>query len=362
MCLLSPQISHSDHHLGQFVDTSRLQPTSVDEPRRVTQRRPRVWQQALQLMLFVSLCFSPAQAQDYPTRPITLVVPYAAGGGNDLFARIAAEKMSKTLGQQIVIENRPGAGGSTATRQVARSAPDGYTLVIGRTGTLAVNPTLYQNVGYDPRRDFAPIGLIGASALVVLTTPSLPVRNIRDLIALAKKEPGRINYASAGVGSGIHLGTVLFEMMADVKLTHVPYRGTSPALTDLIGGHVSVYFSSLPPVGALVNEGKVRALAVTSPKRSEIFPDLPTVAESGVPGYETVLRYGIVAPAGTPRSIIAKLSAALREAINAPDTKERMSRDGTEPLPSTPEEYAADIDREETKWSAVVRKSGAKGE
>src|SRR5262249_155887 len=162
MCLPSPQISHSDHHLGQFVDTSRLRPTSVDEPRRATQRRPRVWQRALQLMLFVSLCFSPAQAQDYPTRLITLVVPYAAGGGNDLFARIAAEKMSKTLGQQIVIENRPGAGGSTATRQVARSAPDGYTLVIGGTGTLAVNPTLYQNVGYDPRRDFAPIGLIGA--------------------------------------------------------------------------------------------------------------------------------------------------------------------------------------------------------
>src|SRR4051812_20113204 len=156
-----------------------------------------------------------AQAQDYPTRPITLVVPYAAGGGNDLLARIAAEKMSKSLGQQVVIENRPGAGGSTATRAVAHAAPDGYTLVIGGTGTLAVNPTLYGNVGYDPRKDFAPVGLIGASALVVLTHPALPVRNMRDLIALAKKDPGKINYASAGVGSGIHLGTVLFEMMAD---------------------------------------------------------------------------------------------------------------------------------------------------
>jgi len=306
--------------------------------------------------------YGSASAEDFPKRVITIVVPYEAGGGNDLFARIAAEKISKTLGQQVVIENRPGAGGSTATRQVARSAPDGYTLVIGGTGTLAVNPTLYQNVGYDSRKDFAPVGLIGASALVVVTTPSLPVRNIRDLIALAKKDPGKINYASAGVGSGIHLGTVLFEMMADVKLTHVPYRGSSPALTDLIGGHVSVYFSSLPPVGALVSEGKVRALAVTDSKRSDIFPDLPTVAEAGVPGYETVLRYGIVAPAGTPRPIIAKLSAALRDAVNSPDTKERMAKDGTEPLPSTPEEYAADIDREETKWSAVVRRSGAKGE
>jgi tripartite-type tricarboxylate transporter receptor subunit TctC len=312
--------------------------------------------------LFAIAGFSPhAHAQDYPNRPITLVVPYAAGGGNDLMARIAGEKMSKTLGQQVVIENRAGAGGSTATRQVAKAAPDGYTLVIGGTGTLAVNPTLYQNVGYDPRKDFAPVGLIGSSALVVLVNPSLPVRTMRELIDLAKKEPGKINYASAGVGSGIHLGTVLFELMADVKLTHVPYRGSAPALTDLMGGHVAVYFSSLPPAGALTREGKVRALAVTGAQRSPVFPDLPTVGET-IPGYESVLHYGIVAPAGTPRPIIVKLNAALREALAAADTKERMAADGTDPLPSTPEEYAADIDREETKWSAVVRKSGAKGE
>ena len=207
-----------------------------------------------------------------PTVPITLVVPYAAGGGNDLFARIASDKMSRTLGQQIVIENRPGAGGSTATRAVAKAAPDGYTLVIGGTGTLAVNPTLYQNVGYDPRKDFAPVGLIGTSALVVLVNPNLPARSIRELIALAKKEPGKLNYASAGVGSGIHLGTVLFEMMAGIKLTHVPYRGSAPALTDLIGGHVPIYFSSLPPAVGLVGEGKVRALAVTGLKRSRCSP------------------------------------------------------------------------------------------
>jgi tripartite-type tricarboxylate transporter receptor subunit TctC len=312
--------------------------------------------------LFAAMVAAPAQAQDYPNRPITLVVPYAAGGGNDLFARIASEKMSRTLGQQIVIENRPGAGGSTATRAVARAAPDGYTVVIGGTGTLAVNPTLYQNVGYDPRKDFAPVGLIGTSALVVLVNPSLPARSIPELTALAKKEPGKLNYASAGVGSGIHLGTVLFEMMAGVKLTHVPYRGSAPALTDLIGGHVSIYFSSLPPAVGMVGEGKVRALAVTALKRSEIFPNLPTVAEAGLPGFEAVLHYGIVAPAGTPRPIIDKLSTALREAVNAPDTKERMAKDGTEPLLSTPEEYATDIDREEIKWSAVVKQSGAKGE
>jgi tripartite-type tricarboxylate transporter receptor subunit TctC len=305
---------------------------------------------------------APAIAQDYPTRPITLVVPYAAGGGNDTMARIVADKMSRTLGQQIVIENRAGAGGTIATRQVAKSAPDGYTLVIGGTGTLAVNPTLYANVGYDPRKDFAPIGLIGTSALVVLVHPSVPAKTIRELIDLARKDPGKLNYASAGVGSGIHLGTVLFEHMAEVKLTHVPYRGSGPALTDLVGGHVTVYFSSLPPAVQLIRDGKVRALAVTGAQRAKALPDLPTVAEAGLPGYESVLHYGIAAPAGTPRPIIGKLSAALREAVMAPDTQERMAADGTEPLASTPEDYAADIDREETKWSAIVRKSGAKAE
>src|SRR5262249_15118648 len=235
---------------------------------------PRFIQKAA-LVALALIAAVPAHAQDYPNRPITLVVPYAAGGGNDLLARIVGEKMSKTLGQQVVIENRAGAGGSTATRAVARAAPDGYTLVIGGTGTLAVNPTLYQNVGYDPRKDFAPVGLIGTSALVVLVNPNLPANSIAELIALAKKEPGKLNYASAGVGSGIHLGTVLFEMMAGVKLTHVPYRGSAPALTDLIGGHVSIYFSSLPPAVGLVGEGKVRALAVTGLKRSPAFSGSP---------------------------------------------------------------------------------------
>jgi tripartite-type tricarboxylate transporter receptor subunit TctC len=312
--------------------------------------------------LIAATLAAPAVAQDYPTRPITLVVPYAAGGGNDVMARTVADTMSRELGQQIVVENRAGAGGTIATRQVARSAPDGYTLVIGGTGTLAVNPTLYSNVGYDPRKDFAPVGLIGTSALIVLVHPSVPAKSIRELIDLAKKEPGKLNYASAGVGSGIHLGTVLFEHMADVKLTHVPYRGTGPALTDLLGGHVAVYFSSLPSAVGIVKDGKVRALGVTGSKRSPVFPDVPTVAEAGVPGYEAVLHYGIAAPAGTPRPIIAKLNAALRAAVAAPETQQRMATEGTEPLVSTPEEYAADIDREETKWSAIVRQSGAKAE
>jgi tripartite-type tricarboxylate transporter receptor subunit TctC len=299
-------------------------------------------------------------AQDYPTRPVTLVVPYSAGGGNDLMARLAGERMSKTLGQQVVIENRGGAGGTIATRAVAKAAPDGYTLVLGGTGTLAINPTFYTNVGYDPRKDFAPVGLIGTSALVVLVHPSLPVRSIGDLIALAKEEPGKLSFASAGVGSGTHLAAELFSSMAGIKLTHVPYRGSAPAIADLLGGHVSMYFSSLPPAVGLARDGKVRALAVTGAKRSDVLPDLPTVAETGLPGYEAVLHYGIVAPAGTPQPVIAKLNAALREAVMAPESKARMAADGTEPKPSTPEEYAADIDKEEKKWSAVIRDAGIK--
>jgi tripartite-type tricarboxylate transporter receptor subunit TctC len=262
----------------------------------------------------------------------------------------------------VVVENRTGAAGNIGAEAVAKAEPDGYTLGLGGTGTLAIDPTLYGNVGYDPRRDFAPIGLIATSALVVCVHPSLPAHSIAELIALAKKEPGKLNYASAGSGSGIHLGTEYFAAMAGIKLTHIPYKGSSPALTDLVGGHVAIYFSSLPPAVGLVKEGKVRALAVTGSRRSPIFPDLPTAAESALPGYEAVLHYGIVAPAGTPRAIVEKLSAALRTAVMSEELKTRLADNGAEPLASTPEEYAADIDREETKWSAIVKLAGAKAE
>ena len=315
---------------------------------------------AVAVLVLTGMALGPALAQDFPNRPITLIVPYSAGGGNDVMARTAAEKMSKTLGQQIIIENRGGAGGSIATRQIAKAAPDGYTLGLGGTGTLAINPTLYSNVGYDPRKDFAPVGLIATSALVVCVNPALPAHSIPELIALAKKDPGKLTFASAGTGSGIHLAAEYFATLAGIKLIHVPYKGSGPALTDLVGGHVSMYFSSLPPAVGLMKDGKVRALAVTGAKRSPLFPDLPTVAETGLPGYEAVLHYGIVAPAGTPKPVIDKLSAALRAAVMSDDLKAKLAKDGAEPLLSTPEEYAADIDREETKWSAIVKKSGAK--
>jgi tripartite-type tricarboxylate transporter receptor subunit TctC len=304
----------------------------------------------------------PAAAQEFPTRPITLIVPYTPGGGNDAMARVVADKMSVALRQQIVIENRGGAGGSIATRQVARATPDGYTLGLGGTGTLAIDPTLYPNVGYDPRKDFAPVGLIATSALIVLVNPSVPAKTLAEFIALAKAEPGKINFASAGSGSGIHLGTELLAYMAGIKMTHIPYKGSAPALTDLVGGHVALYFSSLPPAIGLVREGKVRALAVTGPTRAKVFPDIPTVAQAGLPGFEAVLHYGIVAPAGTPRPVIDKLNAAMRTALASPDVQARIDTDGAEVFASTPEQYAADIDREETKWSDIVRRSGAKAE
>ena len=303
----------------------------------------------------------PTTAQTYPDRPVTLVVPYPAGGGNDVLARLVAEKMSKRLGQSIVVENRGGAGGTIATRQVAKSPPDGYTLLIA-TSSLAINPSLYPNVGYDPRKDFAPIGLIASSANVVLVHPSLPANSIAELIALAKKTPGKLDFASTGSGSSVHLAAELFASMAGVKLTHVPYRGTAPALTDLLGGHVGIMFATMPSALGLVRDGKVRALAVTGPQRSANFPELPTVAEAGLPGYEAVLHYGLVAAAGTPRPIVDKLNAALREALTDNTLRARFATEGAEPSPSTPEEYAADIDHEEIKWSKIVRESGAKGE
>jgi tripartite-type tricarboxylate transporter receptor subunit TctC len=216
----------------------------------------------------------------------------------------------------------------------------------------------YPNVGYDPRKDFAPVGLIATSPLIILVNQSVAAHNVQELIALAKTQPGELNYASAGPGSGIHLGTALFAETAGINITHVSYKGSGPALADLLGGHVQIFFSSLPPAVGLVKEGKLRALGVTGLKRSRSFPDVPTVAEQGLPGFEAVLHYGIVAPAGTPRPIIDKLNASLRAALSDPIVHDHIATEGAEPLPTSPDEYAVDIDREETKWSALVRKTG----
>jgi tripartite-type tricarboxylate transporter receptor subunit TctC len=298
----------------------------------------------------------------YPERPVTILVPFAPGGANDVVVRAIQQPLAEALGQPIVVENRGGAGGTVGTRAVARAEPDGYTILLGYTGTLAIGPSLYANPGYDPRRDFTPIGMIGMAPMLLLVHPSLPANSVADLVAMARREPGKLNYASAGVGTVGHVAGELFAHTASIKLTHVPYKGTGPAVNDLLGGHVPISFSPLPPVLGNVQAGALRPLAVTSLQRSTMLPEVPTIAESGWPGFEAVLRYGLVAPAGTPRFIVDRLNAELRAALAAPDLKERFAIEGAEPISSTPEEYAADIDREETMWSGVVKASGAKGE
>jgi tripartite-type tricarboxylate transporter receptor subunit TctC len=297
-----------------------------------------------------------AEAADYPTRPITLIVPYPAGGGNDVIARLVAAKMSAILSQPIVIENRGGAGSTVGTRDVARSAPDGYTLLIA-TSSLAINPSLYPDVAYDPKKDFAPIGLIAASPNFVLVNPSVPAHSVAELIALAKKEPGKLDFASTGTGTSTHLAAALFARMADVTFTAVPYKGVAPAVTDLLGGQVALMFCPMASVVGQVRGGNLRAIAVTGTKRSPLFPELPTVAESGLPGYAAELHYGLVAPAGTPPEVIAKLNAALDNALADGDLRQRLAADGTEVLPGTPEVYAADIASEEAKWGAIIKQT-----
>jgi tripartite-type tricarboxylate transporter receptor subunit TctC len=303
---------------------------------------------------------SGAIAEDYPVRPVTLVVPFPPGGSTSIVARIVADKMSDALGQQIVVDNRGGAGGTVATRQVARTAPDGYTILLAYTGTLATGPSLYPDVGYDPRKDFAPIGLIGAAPTVLVVYPGFSPQSLTELIAFAKANPGTINYSSAGIGTVGHIAGELFSTLTDVKIVHVPYKGTGPALTDLLGGHVSMSFTPIPAAIGHVRSGALRALAVTSELRSDLAPEIPTAAEAGLPDLVAELRYGLVAPAGTPQPIIERLNKALNAVLDTASVRQQLATEGAKSLPGTPKDYAIDIDREERKWSKVVRASGAK--
>jgi tripartite-type tricarboxylate transporter receptor subunit TctC len=309
------------------------------------------------------VCLSAAAAaEDYPNRPITLVVPFPPGGSTNIVMRIVADKLSELLGQQVVVDNRAGAGGTAGTRTVAKATADGYTIGLGYTGPLAIAPSLYGNLGYDPRKDFAPIGRVATAPNSLVVHPSFAAKSIAELIAYAKANPGKVNFGSAGIGTVSHLAGEYFAARAGIRLTHIPYKGTGPALTDLIGGHIPMAFAPIPASHAQATGGTVRMLGVTSLTRSSLLPDVPTIAESGLPGYEAVLRYGLVAPAGTPHAIITRLNKALNVALASDDVRQRLAIEGAEPLPSTPDEYAADIDREETQWSKVVKASGAKVE
>jgi tripartite-type tricarboxylate transporter receptor subunit TctC len=303
-----------------------------------------------------------ATAQNYPTRPITLVVPFPPGGSTTIVARIVTDRMADAIGQQFVVDNRGGAGGTLGTRQVAKSAPDGYTIALGYTGTLAIGPSLFPNVGYDVRADFAPIGRIGVAPSALVAHPSFAVHSVAELVAYAKANPGRVNYGSAGIGTVGHVAGEYFAIATGIKLTHIPYKGTGPAITDLLGGHIPLSFSPIPAVHESAKSGLLRMLAVTSAKRSALLADMPTIAESGVPGFDAVLRYGLVAPAGTPRPIIERLNTALRATLASEEVRNRLAIEGAEPLPSTPDEYAVDIDHEETQWSKVIKASGAKAD
>lgn len=302
---------------------------------------------------------APGSAANYPTRPITLVVPYPPGGGNDLIARLVAGKMSADLGEPIVIENRGGAGSTIGTRDVARSAPDGYTMLIA-TSALAINPSLYPDAGYDPRKDFAAIGLIASSPNLVVVTPPVPAYSIAELVALAKSKPEGLDFASTGTGTSTHLAAALFAEMAGIKLNAIPYKGVAPAITDLMGGQVPLMFCPTASVVGLVRQGRLRALAVTGASRSPLFPDLPTVAEAGLPGYVAELHYGLVAPGGTPPEIVARLNHALNGALADPGVRGKLADDGEIVLPGTSEAYAADIVNEQAKWSAIIKKAAVR--
>ena len=312
--------------------------------------------------LAVAFAAGPAAAQIYPTRPVTIVVPFAAGGGNDILARLIAQHMGQALGQQFVIENRAGAGGTIGARAVAKAPPDGHTLMVGHSGVFGVAPALYADPGYEPRRDFAPIGLIASYQQILVTHPSLPVHSIADLIALARREPGKITYASAGVGSGSHVSTELFAVMADIHLTHIPYRGTGAMQGDLVGGHVDMVITTFPSVFGQIRSRLLRTIAVTGEARSSIFPDVPTFAESGVPGYASVIHYGMVAPAGINRTIADRLNIELRAALANEDVRARIAEEGGEPLPGTRDQQAKDLAEEDAKWGALVRKLGIRSE
>jgi tripartite-type tricarboxylate transporter receptor subunit TctC len=317
---------------------------------------------AAALMLATMLAATSAAAADYPARAVTLVVPYPPGGGVDAMARVVAAKLSEAMHAQFVVDNRSGAGGTIGTRAVAQAAPDGYTLLLGHTGTISINPSLYAHAGYDPRKDFAPIGLVASMPVALLANPSFPAKSIAEFIAMAKKDPGKFNLGTSAIGTGGYMCAELFKAEAGVNVAIIPYKGTAPVMNDLLGGHVPIAFGVLPPALGNIAAGKLRAVAVTSKKRFSLLPDVPTFDESGLPGFEAVLHYGLLAPAGTPKEIVDRLSEEVRKLVDTPEVQKQIHNEGGDPMTSTPAEYAADIDREETKWGGLVRKLGLKVE
>ena len=314
------------------------------------------------LLAFVPCLVPLVHAQNYPARPLRLIVPTAPGGGTDFTGRLVAAKLSETMGQQVVVENRGGGGGSVGADNAAKATADGYTLLLGSIATHAVNPALYKKLPYDHLKDFAPVSLIGTVPNALVVHPSVPVKSMQEFITYAKANPGKINYGSSGVGSPPHLSMELLRSMTGINLVHVPYKGAGPALADLLGGQVQAMCTSLAGLINFVKSGRVRALGVTTAKRNPQLPDVPTIVESGVPGYEVTIWYAVFAPVATPKAIVDKLNAEMVKALNSSEMKERMALQGMDPAPSTPAELTAFVKVETAKWAKAAKDSGATAE
>ena len=302
-----------------------------------------------------------ANAQSFPSKPIKMVVPFPAGGTVDFFARVVSTKLSESLGQPVLVENRAGAGGNIAVEAVAKSAPDGYTLLMG-SEIVAINTSLYSRLSYDPLKDLAPITLVGTVPNILIVNPALPANSVKELIALAAKSPGKISFASTGQGTSSHLSSELFKLMAQVDITHIPYKGGPPAVADLIGGQVNMMFINMPTGIGHVKSGKARILAVSSLRRVSQLPDVPTVDQAGLKGYDTQAWSGLYAPAGTPPEVIAKLNAEVVKILKMPAVREQLAAQGAEPVGDSPEEFARFMRDEIAKWAKLIKISGAKVE
>lgn len=312
----------------------------------------------LGLALAVDLPPAKGQTTRYPDKPIKIFVGFAAGGGTDVAARILAQKLTETLGQSVMVENRPGASGMIAAETLAKSAADGYTLMMGSQTTLAVAPALYRKFSIDAARDFIGVATAGVSPLVLVVHPSVPARSVKDLIALAKAKPNSINMGSSGSGTGSHLSGELFKYMTGVQWVHVPYKGGGPGITALLGGEVQLYFATIPSVLPHIRSGKLRGIAVTSARRSPAAPDIPTIAESGVPGFDHTPWNGFLAPSKTPKAVIARLNAEAVKVIHSPEVKKTLAREGADAVGDTPAEFTAIIRNETAKWAKVIKASG----
>lgn len=317
---------------------------------------------ALTSLLTASLSTAQTAAQNYPQKPIRMIVPFTPGGSTDILARSIGQELSKAWGQSVIIENIAGAGGSIGADKAAKSPADGYTLLMGHIGTLAVNPSLYPKLPYNPVKDFAPVAWVARVPNVLVVNPNVPAKNVQELVALAKSKPGQLSYGSGGNGSAANLATEYFKMQTETAILHIPYRGTAPAVTDLMGGQIQMLFTGAPAVMGQVKNGQLRALAVSSPKRLDALPDLPTVAEAGYKNFEADQWYGVVAPAGTPRDIVLKLNQQINVALNSAELKKRLTTEGAVATPETPEAFGKLIAQEIERWRPVITSGRVKAD